>query len=291
VAPGKEWREVDVDSDAHGMELLTPAELEAGIDAVRAAPADCGRLVLIVRRPAAGERETIEEGQLDTEVGLVGDTWRERPSSSTRDASPHPEKQITVMNARFASLIARHDKGRDDRRPLAGDQLYVDLDISRSNLPPGTRLAIGPAVIEVTELPHTGCAKFTERFGIDAFRVVNSPLGLELRLRGLNARVVTPGTVRVGDEVRIAREADAEDHYERPVDRFRRGAAGSVIAAGLLGLRDAIEGRPEREEVTIVSEAPSQPHDESLDIRLDPDHPERSIVIVRRPPPTEETEP
>jgi MOSC domain-containing protein YiiM len=268
------------------MEPLTTAELEAGLETVRAAPADSGRLELIVRRPAVGERETIEEGQLDTQVGLVGDTWRDRPSSSTPDKSAHPEKQLTVMNARFASLVAQ----RDDRRPLAGDQLYVDLDISQSNLPPGTRLAIGSAVIEVTEPPHTGCAKFTQRFGHDAFRFVNSPLGLDLRLRGLNAKVVAPGTVRVGDEVRKV-DAEREEHYERPVDRFRRGAAGSVIAAGLLGLRDAMEGRPQREETVITSEAPSQPHDDGLDITLDPDHPERSIVIVRRPAATEETEP
>jgi hypothetical protein len=197
-ATGYQWRGDAPDDDALTMEPLTTAELEAGLDAVRAAPPDSGRVELIVRRPAVGERDTIEEGQLDAGVGLVGDSWRERPSSSTPDKSAHPEKQITVMNARFASLVAR----TDDRRPLAGDQLYVDLDISQTNLPAGTRLAIGSAVIEVTEPPHTGCAKFTQRFGLDAFRFVNSPLGLELRLRGLNAKVVTPGTVRVGDEVR-----------------------------------------------------------------------------------------
>ncbi len=271
------------------MEHLTTAELEAGLDTVCAAPADHGRVELIVRRPAVGERETIGEGELDCEVGLVGDTWRVRPSSSTPDKSAHPEKQLTVMNARFASLVARSD----DRRALAGDQLYVDLDISQSNLPAGTRLAIGSAVIEVTEPPHTGCAKFTERFGVEAFRFVNSPLGLELRLRGMNAKVVVAGTVRVGDEVckvddddvATATATSGEEHYERPVDRFRRGAAGSVVAAGLLGLRDALEGRPEREETAIVSEAPSQPHtDDGVELVLDPDHPERSVVIVHRPP-------
>ena len=238
---GTQWRVAAADGDAVGMEPLTTAELEAGLDAVPRAPTDFGRLELIVRRPAVDERETIQEGQLDTEVGLVGDTWRERPSSSTPDKSAHPEKQVMVMNARFASLVAR----RDDRRELSGDQLYLDLDISQSNLPPGTRLAIGPAVIEVTEPPHTGCAKFAQRFGVHALRLANSPLGLELRLRGMNAKVVTPGTVRTGDEVRkVAGESERENHYERPVDRFRRGAAGSVIAAGLLGLRDAMEGRP-----------------------------------------------
>jgi MOSC domain-containing protein YiiM len=297
------------------MEHLTTADLEAGLDTVRAAPIDAGRVELIVRRPAVDEREAIVEGQLDCNEGLVGDTWRERPSSSTPDKSAHPQKQITVMNARFASLVAQDD----DRRPLAGDQLYVDLDISRANLPPGIRLAIGSAVIEVTEPPHTGCAKFSQRFGLDAFRFVNSPLGLELRLRGLNAKVVTAGAVRVGDEVRKLddrelggmpdgdddasepeddtpeaventgdadgeSEGEGEEHDERPVDRFRRGAAGSVIAAGLLGLRDAMEGRPEREETAIVTEAPSQPHDDALELVLDPEHPERSVVIVRRPP-------
>jgi len=267
------------------MEHLTTAELEAGLDAVCAAPADHGRVELIVRRPAVGERETIVEGALDCELGLVGDTWRMRPSSSTPDKSAHPEKQLTVMNARFASLVAQ----TDERRPLAGDQLYVDLDISQSNLPAGTQLAIGSAVIEVTEPPHTGCAKFTERFGVDAFRFVNSPLGLELRLRGMNAKVVVAGTVRVGDEVSKVDTDDighgGEEHYERPVDRFRRGAAGSVVAAGLLGLRDALEGRPEREETAIESVAPSQPHtSDGVELVLDPDHPERSVVIVHRPP-------
>ena len=89
-----------------------------------------------------------------------------------------------------------------DRRALAGDQLHLDLDLSLANLPPGTRLALGSAVIEVTAKPHLGCAKFVDRFGRDAMRFVNSPVGRELRLRGLNARVVVAGTVRPGDEVR-----------------------------------------------------------------------------------------
>ena len=141
-------------------------------------------------------------------------------------------------------------------------------------------------MIEVTEPPHTGCAKFTQRFGLDVFRFVNSPLGLELRLRGMNAKVVVAGTVRVGDEVsKVNTVVDDEEHHERPVDRFRRGAAGSVVAAGLLGLRDALEGRPEREETAIESVAPSQPHtNDGVELVLDPDHPERSVVIVHRPP-------
>ena len=180
------------------MEHLTTTDLDAGLDTIRAAPADVGRVELIVRRPAVDERELVVVARLDCDEGLVGDTWRVRPSSSRPDRSAHPDKQITVMNVRVASLVAQDD----DRRPLAGDQLYVDFDISIANLPAGTQLAIGSAVIEVTEPPHTGCAKFTQRFGLDAFRFVNSPLGLELRLRGMNTKVVAAGTVRVGDEVR-----------------------------------------------------------------------------------------
>ncbi len=177
----------------------TTAELEAGLDDVRSSPRDEGRVELVVRRPAVDEREVLVEGSLDTTDGLVGDTWRVRGSSSTPDGLAHPLAQLNVMNARAAVLVAGGDT---DRRPLAGDQLYVDLDLSYDNVPPGTRLAVGTAVIEVTEKPHRGCAKFAARFGKDALRFVNSPAGRELNLRGVNARVVVPGTVRPGDPVR-----------------------------------------------------------------------------------------
>ncbi len=139
----------------------------------------------------------LSEAALDADEGLVGDTWRERESRGTPDRSPHPDKQVTVMNARVAALVA----ASDDRRALAGDQLYVDLDISHTNLPAGTRLAVGEAVIEVSDQPHLGCHKFAARFGRDALRFVNSATGRQLRLRGLNARIVIPGKVRVGDAV------------------------------------------------------------------------------------------
>jgi hypothetical protein len=177
----------------------TAAELEAGLDHVRAAPADGGTLELIVRRPAMGEREVLDEGRLDLAEGLVGDTWKDRGSKRTEDGGPHPEMQLNVMNARAALLAAGGDA---DRRPLAGDQLYLDLDLSHANLPAGAQLAVGDAVIEVTEEPHNGCAKFAERFGQDAVRFFNSPEGKALRLRGLNAKVVVPGTIRRGDGVR-----------------------------------------------------------------------------------------
>jgi hypothetical protein len=179
------------------VEHLSTAALEAGLDDVRESPLDGGTVELIVRRPAVDEREVLVEGTLDADTGLAGDTWHVRGSTRTTDGSPHPGMQLTVMNSRAALLVARGP----GRRMLAGDQLYVDLDLSLANLPPGARLALGSAVIEVTEVPHLGCAKFAARFGEDAWRFVNSRVGRELRLRGLNARVVVAGTVRPGDVI------------------------------------------------------------------------------------------
>ena len=177
---------------------LTTAELEAGLDVVRQSPKDGGRLEMIVRRPRVDGREVLEEGELDLEMGLVGDNWLERGSSRTADGSAHPDMQLNVINARLLDLVAQ-DKARWQ---LAGDQLIVDFDLSEENIPPGTQLAIGSAVIEVTAQPHTGCQKFVARFGREAMLFVNSPVGKQLHLRGINARVVQPGTIRRGDEVR-----------------------------------------------------------------------------------------
>ena len=176
---------------------LTMAELEAGLDTIRKSPAKTGVLEMIVRRPAVDEREVLEEGELDLAQGLVGDTWIDRGSNRTEDGTSHPDMQLNIMNARTAQLVAQ-DR---DRWQLAGDQLYVDLDLSEANLPPGTRLALGDAIIQVTDQPHTGCKKFVARFGMDAVKFVNSPVGKELHLRGINAKVVQPGRIRVGDAV------------------------------------------------------------------------------------------
>lgn len=177
---------------------LSKEQLEAGLDHVRAAPADNGTLELIVQRPDEDMRVVLAEAELNTDEGLAGDNWNQRSSTRTDDGGPHPDMQLNIMNVRILEQIA----GSADRMPLAGDQLIVDLDLSEANLPPWTKLAIGDAVIEVTDQPHNGCAKFSRRFGVEAHRFVNSPLGKELHLRGINARVVTPGAIRQGDTIR-----------------------------------------------------------------------------------------
>ncbi len=187
---------MDVDKTER-MEHLTTAQLDAALGHILESPTDVGTVDLIVRRPALEEREILDEADLDPACGVVGDTWNIRGSKRTEDGSSHPDMQLNVMNSRVVALIAQDPA----RWALAGDQLYLDLDLSEDNLPPGTQLVLGTATIEVTDQPHTGCAKFTRRFGLDAFRWVNTDAGSKLRLRGLNARVVVPGVVRRGDAV------------------------------------------------------------------------------------------
>ena len=187
---------------------LTLRELEDGLDEIRQSPGDEGVLELIVRRPGVGAREVLPVADLDVHAGLVGDTWGQRASSRTSDGSPHPDMQLNLINARAIALIA----GSRERWPLAGDQLYLDLDLASEGLPPGTRLAIGTAVIEVTAEPHTGCRKFVQRFGAEAMKFVNSPVGRRYNLRGINAKVVQPGTIAVGD---VARRISPSDRNAR----------------------------------------------------------------------------
>ncbi|MDX6710420.1 MAG: hypothetical protein QOH96_1436 [Blastocatellia bacterium] len=176
---------------------LTMEELEAGLDTVRQSPKNTGMLDLIVRRPGIGEREVLQQGELNFVEGLAGDTWRARGSSLTADGSSHIDTQLNVMNSRAVALVAQHK----ERWQLAGDQLFIDMDLSADNLPPGTQLQLGSAVIAVTDQPHTGCSKFVERFGKNAMKLVNSPIGRQLNLRGINCKVVEPGVIRVGDMV------------------------------------------------------------------------------------------
>jgi hypothetical protein len=177
---------------------LTTAELEAGLDHIRQSPRDAGVLELIVRRPQTDQREVVTEAELDPVEGLVGDNWRQRGSSQTADGSANPNTQLTLMNVRLIALVAQEQ----ERWSLAGDQLLVDLDLSAANVPPGTRLALGEAVIEVSVQPHTGCNKFAARFGLEALKFISSAVGKELQLRGINAKVVQPGLIRVGDVVK-----------------------------------------------------------------------------------------
>ena len=180
------------------LEYVPMETLEAGLDHIRQAPKDRGVLQLIVRRPATEQREVLSEGQLDLVEGLVGDNWKMRGSSRTDDGSSHPDMQLNIMNVRSIGLLAPDQ----ERWQWAGDQLFIDLDLSDANLPAGTRLTIGEAIIEVTDQPHNGCKKFAQRYGQDAIKFVNSAVGKELHLRGINARVVQPGTIRQGDQVR-----------------------------------------------------------------------------------------
>ena len=180
------------------LQYLSMTELEAGLENIRQSPNDQGVLKMIVRRPNVDEREMVNEAELDLEAGLVGDTWRMRGSSHTPDKSADINAQITVANVRAITLLAQDEA----RCSLAGDQLYVDLSLSEDNLPPGTRIAIGSAILEVSAQPHTGCKKFSDRFGLDALKFVSSPEGKRLHLRGINTRVVQAGLIRVGDVVK-----------------------------------------------------------------------------------------
>ena len=174
-------------SDMH----LSAAELELGVDHILASPNDDGELKRIVSRPAVDGRETPDQARLDVEVGLVGDSW------STR-VKVVPDMQLNIMNSRVIDVVAQ----TPERWGLAGDQLFVDLDLSPENLPPGTQIALGDAVIEVTEPPHTGCKKFAARFGTDAVVFVNTGRGKTLNFRGICAKVVKSGDIKVGDVAR-----------------------------------------------------------------------------------------
>lgn len=177
---------------------LSLAELEAGLDHIRQSPKDEGMIKLIVRRPDVDLRETVQIAELDPHVGLVGDNWKERGNKRTPDGSANINAQITIMNSRTIELLAQSE----ERWPLAGDQLFIDMDLSNENLPVGTRLKIGTAILEVTAQPHTGCNKFAARYGTDATKFVNSPEGKQLHLRGINTRIVQAGTLQVGDAVK-----------------------------------------------------------------------------------------
>ncbi len=193
VEPGTAATSHDADEARH----RSAVELEAALPQIREAPAGAGTIRLIVRRPAENAREVLDEARINDAEGIEGDTWNQRGTSLSADGGPHPNKQITIMNSRAAEAVI----GPMERWPLAGDQIYADLDIGHEALPAGTQLSVGDAVVEVAVEPHTGCAKFAARFGREALRFVNTGEGSSLRLRGVNCRVIQPGTVKVGDSV------------------------------------------------------------------------------------------
>lgn len=173
------------------MKHLTTEQIEAGLDLIIQSPKDNGALKLIVARPNPDEREVLETGELDVNEGLKGDIWQNY-------GNVRPDAQITIMNSRCIALLAQDEK----RWQLAGDQLYVDLDLSNENLPIGTKLEIGSAILETTTVPHNGCKKFVERFGMDAMKFVNSPIGKKLHLRGIYAKVIKSGMINKNDTIR-----------------------------------------------------------------------------------------
>ena len=176
---------------------LTREELQAGLPHILGSPSDDGVLEAIVIRPEPGQRRDLESCEISLEGGAHGDHWAEGCWMSTEDGKPHPDVQICIMNARCIGLIAQERA----RWGLAGDNLFIDLDLRPENLPPGQRLRIGTAIIEITDVMHAGCAKFVERYGKPAVVFVNSPKGRKMRLRGVYARVVQDGHITVGDRV------------------------------------------------------------------------------------------
>jgi hypothetical protein len=185
----------DVPMDNH----VTFDKLQEGLAEISQAPKNHGNIELLVIRPVQYERKVVNEITMHPITGCEGDIWHSKKTSSTPDGKPNPERQVTLINSRVLALL----EGAKDTWPKAGDQVYVDMDLSKENLPAGTDLSLGSAIIRVSAQPHNGCKKFAERYGIDATRFVNSSLGKAKSLRGINCYIVKEGIVKMGDTVSI----------------------------------------------------------------------------------------
>ncbi|MEM7334639.1 MAG: MOSC domain-containing protein [Chloroflexota bacterium] len=175
--------------------ILDMTQLNEGIPVILESPKNNGRIDLITIRPATNERVLKDEVEISIENGVEGDNWKTRGSNSMPDKSSNPEAKITIMNSRVIKHITQSDSGWE----WAGDQFFVEMDLSEENLPAGQQLQLGTAVLEVSAVPHTGCAKFVARFGKDAHKFVNNQYGRSQRFRGVNLKVIKGGTVKVGD--------------------------------------------------------------------------------------------
>jgi MOSC domain-containing protein YiiM len=174
------------------------ATLEAGLENIKKSPADNGILYMIVVRTQKRERAVPWYCNVSPELGVEGDHWSKGSWKSLPDGSPDPSVQITLMNSRCLDLVATEK----ERWPLAGDNFIVDMDLSTENLKPGQKLSLGSAIFEITDIPHTGCMQFRERFGVDALKFVSTKAAKELRLRGIYARVLKAGSISVGDRLK-----------------------------------------------------------------------------------------
>ncbi|MCX4026571.1 MOSC domain-containing protein [Endozoicomonas sp. SM1973] len=172
--------------------------LELALEIIKQSPKQEGSVKLIVCRPSVDQRKVLEVGELSLEEGLLGDNWKQRELTRSKNGMVKVDNQLNLMNSRVIEAITT-DK---EQWQLAGDQFYVDFDLSYENTPPGAQLLIGNAIIEVTEEPHLGCKKFADRFGMDAVKFVNSEQGKQLNLRGINAKIIKPGLVKVGSIIK-----------------------------------------------------------------------------------------
>ncbi len=175
----------------------TMEELKAGLPDIVASPADNGSLAAIVVRPDYGMRLDVQSRKISLAGGVEGDRWATACWRTLPDGSSNPDVQVCIMNSRCISLIA----GEREAWPMAGDNLFIDMDLSPGNIAPGQKLAVGETIIEITDIPHTGCQKFIDRYGRHACVFVNTGEGKKLKLRGIYAQVVKDGTVNVGDRV------------------------------------------------------------------------------------------